>query len=240
MKLRPRQIASIHAFQRAEIERLVSDREFAIACSRMPQYSRIGHWLPLNQRGRVLELGCGPGRYVAMLASMGHDVVGVDPYSYDTWSLIQQHRRVELEKGVFAESLPFPTASFDHVACMGALLYFKNAVDAMSEVRRVLRPSGRLIVRNINRNNLFRLMRRRNIDPATTNAYSATELVQFLTSCGFSVNEHFTHGFYSPIFSMQYWYLLNGILSDRVQQVMSDWTPESLRTTVTAFAVRVP
>src|SRR5262245_49857831 len=135
MKLTSRQMATIDAFQRAEIERLACDREFAIACSRMPQYSRIGDWLPPDRSGRVLELGCGAGRYVAMLANMGYAVVGVDPLSYDTWTLILQHQQVVLESDIFAELLPFPTGSFDHVACMGALLYFRSAVDAMSEVR---------------------------------------------------------------------------------------------------------
>jgi ubiquinone/menaquinone biosynthesis C-methylase UbiE len=163
--------------------------------------------------------------------------VGVDPIPFeDTWSVIRRYRQVELTSGVSAESLPFADASFDYVACMGALLYFKDANKAAAEIRRVLRPGGRLLVRTINRRNLFRVVRGRDIDPATNNAYTPDELADFLSRSGFTVREHFMTGVYSPFFSMQYWYLLNGTLSIGAQQRISDIVPRSLRTVVTIFA----
>ena len=235
-ELSARQAQKIHAFQRSEIERLASDRQFAVDCSRLEHFSKVGEWISPDRLGRVLELGCGPGRYVAMLASMGHDVVGVDPLTFDTWDLILRSRRVELKSEISAESLPYSDASFDYVACMGALLYFKDASKAVAEIRRVLRPGGRLVVRNINRKNLYRVVRGRNIDPATDNAYTPEELTEFLSQNGFRVRQYFTHGLYSPFLSMQYWYLLNGVLSIDTQQRISDLVPSSLRTTVTVFA----
>ncbi len=235
-ELSARQAKNIHDFQQNEIEQLASDRQFALDRSTMEHFSRIGDWIPFDRAGRVLELGCGPGRYAAMLASIGHDVVGVDPLSYDTWDMIRRRRQLELKSEVFAESLPYADASFDYVACMGALLYFKDANKAIAEIRRVLKPGGRLIVRNINRRNLYRLVRGRNIDPATNNAYTPDELSDFLSRNGFAVRKQFTHGFYSPFLSMQYWYLLNGVLSIDTQRRMSNLTPRSMRTTITIFA----
>jgi ubiquinone/menaquinone biosynthesis C-methylase UbiE len=235
-ELSARQTKNIHDFQKNEIERLASDRQFALDCSKMEHFSKIGDWIPFDRTGRVLELGCGPGRYAAMLASIGHDVVGVDPLPYDTWDVIRRHRQLELKSDVFAESLPYADASFDYVACMGALLYFKDASKAIAEIRRVLKSGGRLIVRNINRRNLYRLVRGRNIDLATNNAYTANDLSEFLSRNGFAVRQLFTHGFYSPVFSMQYWYLLNGVLSIDAQQRISNLIPRSMRTTVTVFA----
>ena len=89
-QLTARQAKKIHCFQRNEIMRLANDRQFAAACSLRPHYSRIGAWLPPGGRGRVLEIGCGPGLYVAMLASMGYDVVGVDPTKFETWEISTQ------------------------------------------------------------------------------------------------------------------------------------------------------
>jgi ubiquinone/menaquinone biosynthesis C-methylase UbiE len=236
-ELSARQIQKIQDFQRNEIERLASDRQFALDCSKLEHYSRIGEWIPPSKSGRVLELGCGPGKYAAMLASIGHEVVGVDPFPFeDTWKVLRRYREVELTSGIFAESLPFADASFDYVTCMGALLYFKDANKAAAEIRRVLRPGGRLLVRTINRRNLYRVVRGRNIDPATNNAYTPDELTDFLTQSGFTVRQHFTHGLYSPFFSMQFWYLLNGLVSINAQQWMSDIVPKSLRTVVTIFA----
>jgi ubiquinone/menaquinone biosynthesis C-methylase UbiE len=235
-ELSARQLQKIQDFQRNEIERLASDRQFALDHSKLEHYSKIGEWIPQSKSGRVLELGCGPGKYAAMLASIGHDVVGVDPLPFDTWDVIRRHRRLDLKSEVFAESLPYGDASFDYVACMGALLYFKDANKAIAEIRRVLKPGGRLIVRSINRRNLYRLVRGRNIDPATNNAYTPNELSDFLLQNGFSVRQLFTHGFYSPFLSMQYWYLVNGVVSINTQQQMSDIVPKSLRTVVTIFA----
>lgn len=237
-ELSPKQMSRIHAFQKAELERLASDREFAITCSRMEHFSKVGEWISPDRPGRVLELGCGPGRYAAMLASSGHEVVAVDPLPYDTWGVISQHRNVEFASDVFAEKIPYPDNSFDYVACMGALLYFKDAQKAISEIRRVLKLEGRLVVRNINRRNLYRVIRGRHIDPATNNAYTAAELEAFLSANGFVVRRHFSHGLYSPFFSQQYWYLLNGPISDDMQQRISNLVPASLRTTVSVFAER--
>ena len=150
--------------------------------------------------------------------------------------MIPGHRQVELRSEVLAESLPYANASFDYVACMGALLYFKDAIKAVAEIRRVLRPRGRLVVRNINRRNLYRVLRGRNIDPATINAYSPKELAQFLSQNGFTVRNCFTHGLYAPFLSMQYWSSLNGVLSIGAQQFISNLLPRPFRTTVTAFA----
>jgi ubiquinone/menaquinone biosynthesis C-methylase UbiE len=235
-ELSAKQMSRIHAFQKEELERLAADKDFAVASSRLEHFSKVGDWISADKPGRVLELGCGPGRYAAMLASMGHAVVAVDPIAYDTWSVILQHRKVDFASDVFAENIPYPDNSFDYVACMGALLYFRDAQKAISEIRRVLKPDGRLVVRNINRRNLYRVVRGRNVDPATNNAYTADELEAFLRENGFVVRHHFTHGLYMPFFPQQYWYLLNGPLSNEMQQRISNMVPASLRTTVTAFA----
>src|SRR6266480_1312689 len=126
------QVESIHAFQRDEIERLAKEPDFAAEAGRSEHFSRVADWLRPELGKRVLELGCGPGRYVAMLASLGFDVVAVDPASFDdTWNLIRKHHAVDFRSNVYAEDLPFEDASFDHVACLGALLYFKDPARAL-------------------------------------------------------------------------------------------------------------
>ena len=42
-----------------------------------------------------------------------------------------------------AEALPFPSGVFDRVTCRFGVMFFSNAGQAMREVRRVLKPSGR-------------------------------------------------------------------------------------------------
>jgi SAM-dependent methyltransferase len=228
----------IQAYQAAEIARLASDSRFAREISLQDNAMRIGEWLPPGGKGSVLELGCGPGRFVAILASLGYDVVGVDPHEYPDWEVIKRHRAVDFRSGIKAEHLPFPDRSFDFVACLGALLYFEDADLALQEIHRVLKPGGRLVVRNVNRLNLVRVVTGSHLDPAARNYYTEQELADTLRAHGFSILHTATYGFYSPIFPMAWWYLINGTLSLSIQEALSRLVPRGLRMSVTACAER--
>ena len=185
------------------------------------------------------EIGCGPGRYVAMLASMGYDVVGVDPTKFETWEIVRSARRgVEFSDGVAAEKLPYKSESFDHVACLSALLYYESAERALAEIRRVLKPSGRLVLRTVSRDNLVRRLRGRDVDPATRNVFSLSELREFVAVRGFTVRESFSYAFFPPILSMYWWYLVNGPISVAAQERLSNLTPASMHMNVIVFAER--
>lgn len=95
---------------------------------------------------RVLDAGCGNGRYLLPL-SKKYDVVGTD-----ISVLALSRARNYLEKsaqdaGFIASSithLPFSDDSFDAVVCYGVLqhLFENERVLAVEELRRVLRPHG--------------------------------------------------------------------------------------------------
>jgi SAM-dependent methyltransferase len=228
---------AINAFQRDEIVGLAKmDADAAQTAALRPHYTGIGEWLPRGLGGRVLELGCGPGRYVALLAGLGYDVVGVDPFSFPLWDDIKAHRSVELLDGVKAEALPFADASFDHVACVSALLYFSDAQKALSEIRRILKPGGRLYVRTVNSRNLARRWRNTNIDPDAHNYFDEKELATYLTKGGFEVKKTFSYGFFSPVWTGFWWYLCNGKIPISVQEWLSSVTPSDMRVTVVAYA----
>jgi ubiquinone/menaquinone biosynthesis C-methylase UbiE len=228
---------AINAFQRQEIIDLAKlDDASAERESLRAHYAGIGEWLPRGLGGRVLELGCGPGRYAALLTGLGYEVVGVDPLSFPVWDDIKAHRDVELMDNVKAEALPFPDASFDHVACVSALLYFEDARKALAEMKRVIKPGGRLYVRTVNSRNLARRWTKSNIDPAAPNYFDETELRDFLTAGGFDVRKTFSYGFFPPVMTAFWWYLCNGVIPLHVQERLSALTPADMRVTVVAYA----
>ena len=217
----------IQQAQRREIERLATDEAFARRAAGDPHYASVGEWL--RPPGRTLELGCGPGRFVALLATLGHEVVGADPFEFPDWEFLRTLPRVSLVSGVHAEELPFEDSSFDHVACLGALLYFEDAGRALREMRRVLRPEGRLVVRSVNSGNLYTRRTGKRLDPASNLLTTLDELAAAVAAAGFTVAGRFSYGFWPPAATELWWYLATTRIPQGVQHRLSLALPEERR-----------
>jgi SAM-dependent methyltransferase len=98
-------------------------------------------------RGRVLEIGAGEG---ANFGAFHDDVewIGLEPDFDRRVELAQQarawqHAREPLD--AVAESIPLPDASVDAVVGTYVLCSVRDQGVALAEVRRVLRPGGRVV-----------------------------------------------------------------------------------------------
>jgi ubiquinone/menaquinone biosynthesis C-methylase UbiE len=101
---------------------------------------------------RILDAGCGGGwlsRAVAPRVAPGGQVVGVDMSSraVDLATRLADGEAPGLLSYKHADlhALPFAPASFDAVACISVLGFCDDPGRALSELRRVLRPGGRLL-----------------------------------------------------------------------------------------------
>jgi len=92
---------------------------------------------------RVLELGCGTCQWLAVLASSGCEVAGIDP-SKEMLLRAPDTAKGDLREGV-AEALPWADGSFDLVCCVNAFHHFTAPDRALREAARVLRPGGRFL-----------------------------------------------------------------------------------------------
>ena len=236
--LSQKQVKKLNAAFALERQRFLDDAEFARRMSLHPYHASIGEWITADKGTKVLELGVGPGRYAAMLRALGFEIVGVDPISFDTWEPIRQRGRVEFISGIMAEELPFESQIFDHVACMGALLYFEDPVRALGEAKRVLKPGGHLVIRTQNRRNLYAISTGKALEPAANNFYTEDELVDLLRAQGFEVVRSFAWGLWLPYVHMKWWYFLNVYLTPGAVSVLTALTPSRFRHNVIAFARR--
>ncbi len=96
---------------------------------------------------RILDAGCGSGPLFAALRDRGAVVTGFDS---STGMLKLARRRLgagaDLQVADLASPLPFPDGAFDDVIASLVLHYLEDWGPALAELRRVLKPGGRLIV----------------------------------------------------------------------------------------------
>jgi ubiquinone/menaquinone biosynthesis C-methylase UbiE len=103
----------------------------------------------------MLDIGCGIGYVVALYASNGAKVSGIDiaPRSIELSKLRMQHFDLQANLQVCnAEKLFFPDNHFDLVTSYGVLHHTPDTQAAIDEAYRVLKPGGRCIMMFYNKN----------------------------------------------------------------------------------------
>jgi ubiquinone/menaquinone biosynthesis C-methylase UbiE len=95
---------------------------------------------------RILDAGCGSGPLSAALRDRGAVVTGLDSSA----GMLELARRrlgddADLHLADLGRPLPFPDGAFDDVVASLVLHYLEDWTAPLAELRRVLRPGGRLI-----------------------------------------------------------------------------------------------
>jgi ubiquinone biosynthesis O-methyltransferase len=145
----------------------------------------------------VLDVGCGDGVLASALARRGAQVTGLD---IDPQMLAVAERRARSESIELqlvegrVEALPFPSETFDRVVAVAVLCFVRDTDQAMSEIARILRPGGRVVIGELGRWNSWAALRRVKgwFGAATWKAVrfrSARELRSLVEACGLDVNE---------------------------------------------------
>jgi len=96
---------------------------------------------------RVLDVGCGEGRFCRMLADGGATCIGIDP-TQDLLRAARDRGSIVPVRAV-AEAMPLRASSFDLAVSYITLVDIERYGDAIGEMARVLRPGGRIVVANI-------------------------------------------------------------------------------------------
>jgi SAM-dependent methyltransferase len=103
----------------------------------------------------VLEIGCGAGPATCLFAEYGANVTAIDltDAAVNLTTANSSGLPVKIQR-MDAEHLDFPPASFDHVFSWGVLHHSAEPVKAFSEVARVLKPGGTVLIMVYNRASL--------------------------------------------------------------------------------------
>jgi SAM-dependent methyltransferase len=92
--------------------------------------------------GRLLEVGCGNGSFLAAARQRGFDVHGLEPHPGRAANAARRHGlQVRRE---FLEETTWPHASFDVVYHCDLLSHFPDPIQSLQTMIGLLRPNGRL------------------------------------------------------------------------------------------------
>jgi ubiquinone/menaquinone biosynthesis C-methylase UbiE len=125
---------------------------------RLMRWFAVRRAVALQQAGEVADLGCGPGHLVAALAQASPNlhVTGID-LSDEMLAQAESYalrtglaERIAFKKGD-ASQIPFPADSLDLVVSTLSLHHWRDPVDVLDEIARVLRPGGSFLVFDLRR-----------------------------------------------------------------------------------------
>ena len=113
--------------------------------SRMRLDRMLRGFLSRDSAGTALDLGCGTGSQLGMLAELGFEPTGLD----GSQEMLEIARAalpgVELVHSN-VRSTPFPNGSFDAAVCIEVLRYLSDPTECLRELARILRPGAPLYV----------------------------------------------------------------------------------------------
>jgi SAM-dependent methyltransferase len=95
---------------------------------------------------RVLDLGCGAGRFLKALRDAGAEPVGVELAEAAAQRSRVNAPGVDVRLVAPDGSLPLGHGELDLVWCSETLEHIPDVAETLNEIRRVLRPEGRLLV----------------------------------------------------------------------------------------------
>ncbi len=113
-------------------------------------YRKIRPLLNLQDGMKLLDAGCGTGSLLKELSGSGQELnlYGIDlsPEMINAARVkLKDAKHIELFEGSAAD-LPFQSNYFDYVVCMNSLHHHANPNQSLTEMTRVLKPGGVMIL----------------------------------------------------------------------------------------------
>jgi ubiquinone/menaquinone biosynthesis C-methylase UbiE len=154
----------------------------------------VKEWADIPAQANVLDLACGTGELERLILQdhPNQQILGVD-ISAEMLAIARRklHRSpsVWFEQGS-ATKIPSADAQFDVVICASSFHYFDQPIDALIEIKRVLKPGGKVVILDWCKD--FFLCRfcdavLKLIDPGHKQCYTQQEFHQFFSTAQLKV-----------------------------------------------------
>ena len=110
--------------------------------------------------GRIIDAGCGFGKWVIYLKRQGYDIVGIDNNELAIGKQKDYDSSLQVERGDILD-IHYPDSSIDAYISMGVVEHFEDGpIPALKEAYRILKPGGLIFVSVPTVNTIRKLVRR--------------------------------------------------------------------------------
>lgn len=100
----------------------------------------------LPPQSTILEVGCGDGSFTKELVKFSPDVTAIDISESQIAENTKRFSGITFRQHDVAERFPFATNAFDVIWCSEVLEHLFDPAYALSEMHRLLKPGGKLLV----------------------------------------------------------------------------------------------
>lgn len=133
-----------------------SNRLLGLMLSRIGPLNDIAsgcvRWLIPQEKGRLLDVGCGNGAFLVKMRELGWDVVGVEPDG-EAARIAHEKAGLDVYHGSLVEA-KFSDGYFDAITLNHVIEHVLDPIGLLKECRRVLKLGGKLVVVTPNINSL--------------------------------------------------------------------------------------
>lgn len=168
------------------------------------EFLAIQQAIPKNKSG--IEIGVGTGRFAQPLKIK----FGIEPS--ENMARVAEQREITVYRA-FAENLPIENNSFDFALMVTTVCFLSDIPKAFSEVHRILKPQGEIILAIIDKNS--ELGKKYELEKSTNKFYkdahfhSTKELTELLKQSGFQ--------------NFQYWQTLADINENEIEKPVTGY-----------------
>lgn len=110
-------------------------------------YYKLTRNIPLSKKGKLLDAGCGTGKYLRFLRDNGWEVYGTEPSKF-ACDYAKNHWGLNVFNGDLLDA-KFPPQFFDVVTMWAAFEHVNNPSRLLQEVYRILKKGGILILGDV-------------------------------------------------------------------------------------------
>jgi 2-polyprenyl-3-methyl-5-hydroxy-6-metoxy-1,4-benzoquinol methylase len=101
-------------------------------------------WLNGSRPGKLLDVGCGNGQFLATMQELGWEVTGVEPDG-EAAKVALERFGLSVHEGAL-EEVAFPDDTFDAITMSHVVEHLPDPISTISECRRLLKKGGRLVM----------------------------------------------------------------------------------------------